>query len=175
MKLTDKKVVIGIVVVVIAIALIGGAFALTVLSKVVFLKSGDYATYDVTGTNQNGDPINGQMILTVLNVTGASCDFRYEYPGLGIATTTQHVNQVPALTTPSDLGSKTQSDVNLATAYGNKTVNVYVKTIDSQVWTSYAGLNPMVQYKIVVTVGSGTMTFELSQTNIEKVKTGNGT
>jgi hypothetical protein len=172
-NLTDKKVIIGIVAVAVVIVVIGAAFALTVLSQVVFLKNGDYVTFDVTGTDQNGNPISGQMRMTVSNVSGASCDFLYEYPGLGVPTSTHHMSQVPALTTPADLGSRTQNNVNLPTAYGDKTVNVYVKNVDNQVWTSYAGVNPLVQYKIVVTIESGTMTFVLSQTNIDKVKTGN--
>jgi hypothetical protein len=172
-NLTDKKVLIGILAVAVVIVVIVAAFALTVLSQVVFLKNGDYATFDVTGTDQNGNPISGQMKMTVSNVTGASCDFLYEYPGLGVPTSIHHMNQVPALTTPSDLGSKTQDNVNLPTVFGNKNVNIYVKNVDNQVWTSYAGVNPLVQYKIVVTIGSGTMIFVLSQTNIDKVKTGN--
>jgi hypothetical protein len=174
-KLTDKKVIIVIIAVAAVVVIAVAAVVLIGMSRVVFLKSGDYVRYDVTGVDQYGNPISGQMILTVLNATATSYDAKYEYPGLGIPTTTQHINQVPALTILADLGTKTQSNVKLETAFGNKTVDAYLKNTEGQVWTSYAGSNPLVQYKIVVTIGSASMTFVLSETNIEKVRTGNAT
>jgi hypothetical protein len=173
MKLTDKKVIIAIIAVAAIVMIVVAAVVLIGMSRIVFLKSGDYVTYDVTGVDQYGNPISGQMILTILNATATSYDAKAEYPGLNVPTRTEHFDRVPVFTTLADLGTKTQSNVKLETAYGNKTVDVYQKNTDGQVWTSYAGSNPLVQYKIVVTIGSASMTFVLSETNIEKVKTGN--
>jgi len=86
---------------------------------------------------------------------------------------TEHIGSLTDLTTMNDLGTLSHAYVKLNTVFGEKMVYVYQRNSASQQVTSWAGNDPLVQYKMVIVQGSLTTTLTMQSTNIDQVRTGN--
>jgi hypothetical protein len=173
---SGRKIALVIAVVaVVVIVLMAWAFT-TPLKGIIaqaYLHNGDYILYDVEGDTILGD-VTGTVRIDISNVTidgftatmtssgvpflnDASYDYSWDDPVWG----------------DMGLGAKVNT-TQIATPWGQKTVDVYYAENSSGKITTYLGTNPQVVYRLEVDAFLYTLTAIISDTNIGIIMSGNG-
>jgi hypothetical protein len=171
--MVEKKVIYAVVAVaIIAVAAVGVYWMFSDKEE-----KRPYVEYSISG-DFSGITFNGYMRMTVLDETEDQIQVKYEsklymkVPGL------QRTTLVDETETkwedkdgdPDELGTKTGS-MTISTKWGDKVVDIYLRTDGGLKFTSYVGQEDEVLYKmiseeIIPNVGLVTLTFELTKTNM---------